>query len=154
MLGAHTSPPLRLVLTCQSSLSDDLEDQLLHGFTVAQLLPWAPDTVLVSQSQKMLLIGHHKANHIRLIAAVWEVRRGVKSQEMRRVQLSSYSGPCVYNGNGMFHQNGVMEQLITPRTPCSVDVGVKLPLGFLFSTPEYTMGPDLRQIVWPFRTGS
>lgn len=67
---------LRLIsgplLTCQSGFSEDLEDQLLHGFVGAQLLPRTADTVLLSQSLELLLIGHHEANHIRLIAAEQE----------------------------------------------------------------------------------
>lgn len=61
--------------------------------------------------------------------------RGVKSQETRRVQISSYSGRCVY-AERMFPQNGVVEQKhvlkdnIPLKTPGAVDVGAELLLIF------------------------
>lgn len=50
-------------------------------------------------------------------------RRGDGSQEARRVQLSSYSGPCVY----------------VNKHPTKMGWW-----SMVFSTPGYTMGPDLR----------
>lgn len=105
-LWAKASPPLWPLLTCQSSLSDDLEDQLLHGFSVAQLLTRASNTVLVSQSQQLLLIGHHKANHVCLITAEWEKRRQRGGcQSGRRTGLSD-TGIFVWSGNWMFGRAG------------------------------------------------
>lgn len=57
----------------------------------------------------MLLIGHHKANHVCLIAGEWEGRRRQEAcqiERKKRVKLLSETGPCVYSGNWMFHPIG------------------------------------------------
>lgn len=104
-------------LTWQSSLGDDLEDQLLQGFTVAQLLPWASHSKLVSQSQKVSLIGHHKTNHIWLITA----ERGVGEGEQKQSVVFKWSLFVFWQiaPNGMMEHKHVHSQnqpFVTSKT--------------------------------------
>lgn len=53
--------------TCQCCFCDDFKHLLLDDGVVTELLPQTFDTLPLSQRQQLLLIGHHKANHVRLV---------------------------------------------------------------------------------------
>lgn len=54
--------------TCDSCLGDDAKDLFLHLGVVAEFLPGALHLHLLRQGHQLLLVGHHEADHVRLVA--------------------------------------------------------------------------------------
>lgn len=54
-------------LTIYSSVSNDAQHLPLHIRMVTNFLPWPLHMLLLGKSLQLLLIGHHKANHVWLI---------------------------------------------------------------------------------------
>lgn len=70
--------------TCDSCLSDDAKHLLLHVGVVAEFFPGALYLHLLCQGHQLLLVRHHEADHVRLVAVEHAFPIGTDSQNSQR----------------------------------------------------------------------